>query len=74
VCIIAFGVKSEVNNMWQVILEQRPRINDFPVGFFPRKVYYKRDAEILKKEVEEKGGAAHIEKAGPLKRTKCERG
>lgn len=48
--------------MWVVKLVKEPKKNDFRDGFFPRKVYYKNDALKLKKEVEEKGGEAVVER------------
>ena len=47
---------------WQVILIKQPIINDFRSNFFPRKLHYKKDALELKKEVENKGGQASVEK------------
>ena len=48
---------------WVVKLVRPPRINDFRSGFFPRRCWYKKDAEALKQEVAEKGGEAIVEKA-----------
>lgn len=48
--------------MWVVKLVKTPNTNDFRSGFFPRKVWYKKDALELKKEVESKGGQAVVEK------------
>ncbi len=48
--------------MWLVILVKTPVRNDFRSDYFPRRCYYKKDAEELKREVEEKGGEAKIEK------------
>ncbi len=48
---------------WIVKIVKVPTQNDFRTGFFPRRVHYKRDAEELKREVEQKDGQATIEKA-----------
>ena len=48
--------------MWLVKIVKMPTINDYRSNFFPRKVYYKKDALELKKEVETKGGQAYIER------------
>lgn len=48
--------------MWVVKLTSTPVQNDFRIGFFPRKFYYKSDAERLVQEVKRKGGDAVIEK------------
>lgn len=48
--------------MWVVKLIKKPAQNDFRAGFFPRVVHYKKDALILKDEVEAKGGQAVVEK------------
>lgn len=48
--------------MWQVVLDEKTVLNDFRADFFPRKYRYKRDALKLVKEVEQKGGKAHVEK------------
>jgi hypothetical protein len=49
--------------MWVVELLKVPERNDFRDGFFPRKVYYKKDAIALQDEVAQKGGEAIIKKA-----------
>ena len=49
--------------MWVVKLTKPPKVNDFRSDFFPRKVYYKKDALELKREVEAKGGEATVERA-----------
>lgn len=48
--------------MWIVRLVKPPKYNNFRSNFFPRRLYYKKDAEELKKEVESKGGEVIIEK------------
>ena len=45
---------------WVVRLIKIPVINDYASNYFPRKFYYKRDARILVKEIEKKGGLAII--------------
>lgn len=47
---------------WKVRLVKPPKINDFRSDYFPRGFHYKKDALALKKEVEEKGGEAVVEK------------
>ncbi len=47
---------------WIVRLVEKPKVNDFRSGYFPRKFVYKKDAAELVKEVAEKGGKAVIEK------------
>lgn len=48
--------------MWIVDLLKAGPKHDFPQHYFPRKVYYKKDAKRLKAEVERKGGEASIRK------------
>jgi hypothetical protein len=48
--------------MYIVKLVKIPKINDFRSDYFPRKVYYKKDANALKDEVKRKGGEAVVEK------------
>ena len=47
---------------WIVKIISLPKCNVFRSGFFPRTVYYKKDAKELVKEVEFQGGKAVIEK------------
>lgn len=47
---------------WVVRLVKPPTINDFRSDYFPRRFHYKADAEVLKAEVEHKGGEAVVEK------------
>ncbi len=47
---------------WVVTLTKKPRVDDFRDDYFPRKFYYKKDAERLVLEVEEKGGKAAVSK------------
>lgn len=49
--------------MWAVVLDKVPKLNDFRSNYFPRKFRLKREAQELVKEVESKGGSAHIERA-----------
>ena len=49
--------------MWVVELLKVPERNDFRDGFFPRRVYYKKDALALQEEVKKKGGDAQVKKA-----------
>jgi len=49
--------------MWQVKLTKTPMQNDFPSGYFPRKTYYKKDAQKLAHEVKVLGGGAVVERA-----------
>ena len=46
--------------MWIVDLLKRGPKHDFRGDYFPRKIYYKKDALKLKQEVECKGGEASI--------------
>ena len=46
--------------MWIVRLIKKPAFNDFPEGYFPRTVYYFKQAKDLVAEVERKGGKAEI--------------
>lgn len=48
--------------MWLVKLRKVPILNDFRKDFFPRRVYYKKDALALQKEVLSKGGESSIER------------
>ena len=48
--------------MWIVDLLKAGPKHDFQPNYFPRKVYYKKDAIKLKEEVERKGGLASISK------------
>jgi hypothetical protein len=48
--------------MWIVSITKKPARDDFRDNFFPRRVYYRRDAEDLQQEVRAKGGDAIIEK------------
>jgi hypothetical protein len=48
--------------MWLVKLTKQPKTNDFPAGFFPRKVYYKKDAVKLVEEITSKGGQSSLSK------------
>lgn len=48
--------------MWQVILVKAPHKNDYRADYFPRKFHYRSNAEVLRQEIEQKGGAARIEK------------
>jgi hypothetical protein len=50
---------------WIVRLIKTPKVNDFRSDYFPRKLHYKRDAEELVREVEQKGGAAVLEPLPP---------
>ncbi len=45
---------------WTVKLTKTPTINDFRSDFFPRKFAYKKDAQELQKEVENKGGKSQL--------------
>ena len=44
--------------MWIVKLIKKPVVDDFPQGYFPRKVRYKPHAIKLVNEVAQKGGEA----------------
>jgi hypothetical protein len=46
--------------MWTVHLEQAPRNNPWPLGYFPRTFYYRRDAVECLKRIEEYGGKGVI--------------
>jgi hypothetical protein len=48
--------------MWLVKLIKSPKVNDFPADFFPRKVYYKKDAVKLVEEIASKGGQSRLSK------------
>ena len=47
---------------WVVTVTKPMDRDDFREGFFPRKLYYKRDAEALAREVRAKGGEASVDK------------
>ena len=49
---------------WVVKLTKQPNhhTNYYPPGYFPRGFHYKKEALNLKKEVEEMGGKATVEK------------
>ena len=49
--------------MWQVILTKKPTGNVFRDDYFPRKVYYKKEAKELQAEVRRHDGDARIEHA-----------
>ena len=53
----------EVLSMWQVILTKKPTGNVFRDDYFPRKVYYKKEAKELQAEVRRHDGDARIEHA-----------
>ena len=48
--------------MWQVILTKQPLRDAWGSTYFPRKVYYKKDAKKIVENVEFHGGEAKIEK------------
>lgn len=48
--------------MWIVKLVKPPTVNTYHPDFFPRTFAYKKDAILLKQEVEKKGGEAVVEK------------
>jgi hypothetical protein len=54
--------------MWIVRLLKKPTLNDFRDNFFPRREYFKKDAQALKKEVIEKGGDADIKREASIPR------
>jgi len=49
--------------MWQVRLTKAPRTNVYRSDYFPRKMYYKKDAQKLAHEVKVLGGGAVVERA-----------
>ena len=51
-----------MKKMWVVRIVQEPIQGDWPKGWFPRRYYYKRDAEWLANKVREKGGKAVVER------------
>lgn len=48
--------------VWIVKLVKPPTVNTYHPDFFPRTFAYKKDAILLKQEVEKKGGEAVVEK------------
>ena len=53
-----------MTNFWiDRIVKPISRWSDpWPIGYFPRKFYYKRDAVALKKEIVKRGGEATVER------------
>lgn len=47
---------------WQVVLVKAPVPFLYQTNYFPRSFHYKKDAERLKREVEQKGGLAVLRK------------
>jgi len=43
-------------------LTKKPVVDTFPKDFFPRKIYYKKDAIVLQEEIASKGGESTIER------------
>jgi len=48
--------------MWIVSLTKKPKEDVYKVGYFPRRVHYKKEAVDLVKEVVRRGGEANYER------------
>lgn len=53
-----------MKRMWVVVLVRAPKTPDFPNGYFPRKLYYKADAEKLVRQIQAQDGNAYVKKEG----------